>query len=164
MAVVTGSLAYHIIDSDNLVSTVFMPFSSATGLLADIQLSVTANALLLDAVLGAQILKVTAITNLVLPGVKGAPVAGSKVEETALFSMNASNTLNAYGVDLPGALNTIFTRGKVNLANASVVAFLPVLQTVSNGVGISDRYFNKLNTVKAATQTFRKRRRALKRA
>lgn len=70
----------------------------------------------------------------VITGVKTAPVAGSRIEQSAVFNFSASGTGYKQGVLVPSIRNTMITAGKIDLTNADVIAFFTALVTAVAGV------------------------------
>jgi len=97
-------------------------------------------------------------------GLKSAPATGAENERTGLFSMIASGTPNSYGEDFPSFSSLYFTGNQIDTANTNVASLITLMTTTSNNCRVTDRYGNNLTGVKNAVKTFRKHRRALRRA
>lgn len=165
MAAVSGVVSYQIKDADHEPTSLDIPFTTSTGLLADIIAWIVTITPALDLVVDGQILKIKVSLLIPLPGgLKSAPTAGAENERTGLFSMTASGTPNSYGEDIPSFASIYFTGNQIDLANTNVASFVGLLTSVSNNTRVTDRYGNNLTGVRNAIKTFRKHRRALRRA
>lgn len=119
----------------------------------------------LDLITEAQITKIRLTLTIPLPtGIKTAAVANSDDEESGLFSMDASGTAYSFGVDVPAFQQSKFTGNKINLSDTDVAAFTTYLETLTTGIQGTDRYKNGLTAVASGNKTFRKHRKALRRA
>lgn len=119
----------------------------------------------LDTVTEGKITKIRVSILIPLPGgLKTAAVADSDNEETGLITMQANGTAYAYGVDVPAFLQSKFTGNQVNLTDTVVAAFTTYLQTTTTGIVPTDKYKDALTANIRGVKTFRKHRRALRRA
>ena len=165
MAAVSGVVQYSIIDADSEPDSIDVPFTTSTGLLADIVAFINALTPAVDLVIDGQIIKITLKLKIPLPGgLKSAPASGAENERTGLFTMLATGTPNAYGLDLASFSSIYFTGNAINTANANVAALIAILTGTTSSTKITDRYGNDLASVKTAYKTFRKKRKALRRA
>jgi len=89
---------------------------------------------LLDSITGGKITQGHYRVLPVISGVKTDPVAGSRIEQSAVFNFSASGTGYKQGVLVPSIANTVITAGKVDLTNADVIAFFTALTTAVVGV------------------------------
>ena len=85
----------------------------------------------LDAITGAQIVRLgVTITPAIPGGVKGSPAVGSEVQEVATFDFTQTGTPYHYGQVVPAFLETAETADhKPDLANAGVAAWTTLLTT-----------------------------------
>lgn len=167
MAVLDAIASVQVLDGTNEVTSFDQPFKFDTTVTTFANLTSWIQGLgaSIDTISDGQVTKLRVSILIPLPGgIKSAPVAGSDNEKTALFTMAATGTPNAYGDDVPAAAPAIFTGNQVNLANAGVAAFVAYVTTVATGITPTDRYANALSGVRHALKTFRKHRRALRRA
>jgi hypothetical protein len=166
MAPISGLLSYQLKDADHEPTSFDVPFTTSSGLLADIAAWVSTITPAIDLVMDGQILKIKLSLLIPLPtsGIKTSPATGAENERTGLFSMAASSTPNAYGLDFPSFSQLYFTGNQIDTSNANVSALITLLTTTSNSTRVTDRYGNNLVSVKNAVKTFRKHRRALRRA
>lgn len=167
MAIKQAAVSVSVLDAVGVVKATDVPFKfdDATATLANLIAWASGLGLAIDTVSEGQVTKIRLIISIPVPGgVKANPVANSDVEETGLLTFNASSTPNAYGFDLPSFVQSAFTGGKIDLANADVAALVSYLTVPSNTIVGTDRYGNALATVRQGNKTFRKSRRALRRA
>jgi hypothetical protein len=167
MAIQKALASFSVIDDTGVAASIDIPFKfdDATATLANLTAWMSGLASAVDDVTEAQLLKSRMTLILTLPGgIKASPVAGSDVEETGLFTWNVSGSSNAYGEDYAAFIQSAFVGKTINQADASVAALIAYLNVASNTIIGTDRYQNALTTVKRAEKTFRKHRRALKRA
>lgn len=167
MATAQGLASFQIVDAVGVTTSCDVPFTynDATTTLAQIVTWLQGLGLAIDAVTEGKVTKIRFILSVTLPGgLKSAAVANSDVEETALISMDAANTAYNYGFDIPAFVQSKFTGGAVDLADTAVATLLSYLTTATNGIVGSDRYSNALVVALRGNKTFRKKRRALRRA
>ena len=168
MAIDHALASIQIQDAVGEVTSFDQPFNydSATATLAGIISWVQGLAVSLDTVTEGKITKIRVSLLIPLPsGLKTAAVTNSDNEETGLITESASGTPNAFGVDVPAFLQSKFSGNQINLTDTVVAAFTTYLQTLATGGLIgSDRYGNALSANIRGVKTFRKHRRALRRA
>lgn len=169
MATAQAVASLQVADSRDEVTSVDVPFKydNATATLANIVSWVQGLGVSLDTVTDGQITKIRVSLLIPLPsGIKTAPVGGSDNEKTGLASLIASATPNAYGVDTPAIPNSLLIGNQIDLGLSSAyLAWLVYLATPVTTIVGTDRYGNALTAVaKHAVLTFRKHRRALRRA
>jgi len=166
MAAISGVVSYQLKDADHEPTSLDIPFTTSTGLLADIVAWIGTITPAIDLVVDGQILKIKLSLLIPLPtsGIKTAPASGAENERTGLFSMVASGTPNGYGFDMPSFSSIYFTGNQIDTSNTNVAALVTLLTSVTNNTRVTDRYGNNLASVKNAVKTFRKHRRALRRA
>lgn len=167
MATKQGLASFQLADAVGVVKSFDMPFKfdDATATLAQILSWVSGLGVALDLVTDAKITKIRLTLLIPLPGgIKASAVSASDVEETGLITYAASGTSNAYGVDIPAIPNSKLTGNQVNLAETDVAAFTAYLNTPSNSIVGTDRYANAIVSATRGSKTFRKSRRALRRA
>lgn len=86
--------------------------------------------LALDAITGGQIVRASIGIPLgTLPAVKGAAVAGSEVQEVAVFNFPQTGLATHYGDDVPAFLETLEVNERPDLTNAAVQAYIALLDT-----------------------------------
>lgn len=167
MATAQGLASYQIVDAVGVTTSMDVPFtySDTTTTLAQIITWLSGLGLAIDVVIEGKITKIRFILSVPLPGgLKAAAVAKSDVEETGLIQMDAASTAYNYGMDIPSFDQTKFVGAAIDLADVSVAALLSYLTTPTNGIVASDRYSNALTVALRGNKTFRKKRRALRRA
>jgi hypothetical protein len=124
-------------------------------------------ATLITAITGAKILHGTSRVVLTPTADQSSkPVAGSRVEQTAVFDFpNASNP-RLFGEALPALLDTKISGGSINLADTDVAAFTTAMHSAS-GTAASEPTSNQFLVLQAlhdAFLSFRKRRKQLTRS
>lgn len=168
MAIAQGVASFQILDSRGEVTSYDQPFEydNATATLANIVSWVQGLGAAVDLITDGQITKLRISLLIPLPsGIKTAPVAGSDNEKTGLTTFVATGTPNAYGDDVPNVAAAILSGNQINQGNANWLAWKAYVSTAVNTIIGTDRYGNVLtSTVKHAVLTFRKHRRALRRA
>lgn len=165
MAPISGLLSYQIQDADTEIGSLDINFTTASGLLADVVSFINALTPAIDVVIDGKILKVRLTLNIPLPsGLKATPTAGGELERTALFSMQCANTINTHGLDVPSWAQTDFSLNQVLSSGTGVAAFEALLLATTNTTVMTDRYGNAFTAIKRAAKTFRKHRKALRKA
>lgn len=165
MAAVSGVVSYQIEDSDSEITSMDVSFTTASGLLADIISFINALTPAIDAVIDGKILKIRLTISVPLPGgLKSAVVSGAENERTGLFQMSVSGHSNTFGLDVPTWAGAAFSGNTVNPSATGVSAFEALLTATTNTTVITDRYGNPFTAIKNAYKTFRKHRKALRRA
>lgn len=168
MAIQQGSVTLQIEDSRTEVTSYDQPFSydDATATLAEIVSWASGLGAAVDLITDGAIKKIRISLLIPLPGgIKSAPVAGSDNEKTALSTIMPFAVTNAYGVDTPAVPNALLVGNQIDQTNANWLAFIAYLGTAVHTIIGTDRYGNALTGgVKHAVLTFRKHRRALRRA
>lgn len=167
MAIIQALASAQVEDSDTEITSHDQPikFDSAVASIANLISWVQGWGIQVDGVSEGAIRKLRVCLLVPLPsGIKGTPTALGDNEETGLFTMIAAGTPNSYGVDVPDFLQSAFIGNKIDPANAAVISFLAYLETATFNVTPTDRYGNALTGVKTQVKTFRKHRRALRRA
>lgn len=167
MAIQQAAASITIRDATGVSKAADFPFKfdDATATLANLMTWLSGLSVAVDAVTEGKVTKIRLILSVAIPGgLKANPVALSDVEETGLETWFAAGTPNAYGVDIPAFLQSAFIGGNINQANAAVTALNNYLSVPTNTIVGTDRYGNALTTVKTGVKTFRKSRRALRRA
>lgn len=117
------------------------------------------NELLIDAVVGGQILHGKAELVLVPDGGKGSPVAGSRVEQTGLFTLGNASNPRSFGQDFPAWADTKISGGHIPLADTDVAALVTALTTPATLSEFTTNQFLVLAALRQTAITFRKRRR-----
>lgn len=171
MTDIYGLISFQIIDADKEVTSLDVPFKNTTGLLADILAFIAALSPKLDAVIDGQQLRIRLSIGVPLPGsgIKTAPVTYSDNEKTGLFSVPTfavSGSEPVYGLDVPSFAPAFFVNNQIDLTATEVIDFLAALGTGTDTTQIATRegVLMSVGTPKTAVKTFRKHRRALRRA
>lgn len=145
-------------DGDRASIPIYGLYDDATATLSSLAAWVAARAAQLDAVTGSKILSESITLFPALPGgLKGAAVAGNDVERYAHLTWDtASSPVRAYGQDLPGAKDAVFTGDIVNVAQTDMAAWItgiaPPYGTVTP---TTERFVFGLTTVRKGTKEFR---------
>lgn len=167
MAVAPGLASIQVVDSRGEITSMDFPFQYTVGTstLANIVSWIQGLGVAVDLVVDGQITKIRVSLLIPLPGgIKTTPNAGSDNEKTGLITWDVVGSVNAYGVDLAGIQNSRLTGNQVNLSDTDVAALNTYLSTVTTGIVGTDRYDNALSAPRRGSLTFRKHRRALRRA
>jgi len=165
MAAVSGLISYQIQDNDQEITSFDIPFLNSTGLLADIIAFIGTMTPAVDLVTDGAIRKIRVSLLIPIPGTpKTTPALTAENERTGLFTMSASGTPNAYGLDVPAFAAADFVGNQVSLTATDVSSFAALLTATTSNTKVTDRYGNPLTGVRRATKTFRKHRKALSRA
>lgn len=167
MAVLEAIASLQEIDSRGEITSYDQPlkFDTAVTTFANLISWLQGLGVAVDTITDGAITKIRISLLIPLPGgIKATPTAGTDNEKTGLFTMSASGTPNAYGDDVPGIKNSVLVGNAVDLTNAGVAAFVAYITTVATGITPTDRYGNALVSARRANLTFRKHRRALRRA
>jgi hypothetical protein len=145
-------------------SEVFYGLADPTSTLATAEAAWATLTADLDPVLSAQIVR-GAISFPCTPagGLKAAPVAGSRVEQTGVINFSNPITTRRFGEDLPGLSNDVIVGGKINLADAGIAALIALLSVPGASLTYTNFAQQALNGVIDAVLSFRKRRRQLAR-
>ncbi len=145
----------------------YVSYDDATATLVSIAAGMSAIAALLDPITDCQILSMGLRLVYSLPaGLKAAPVANSDVEETGLYTFLTNlPQARAYGQDIPAVPASFLVGKNINTAQADVANWLNMqLSAVGTLRHMDNRYAGYFTALKSAQKTFRKSRRALKRA
>lgn len=93
--------------------------------------------------------------------IKPNPVAGSNVQEAALWTFDAAGTPYAYSVSFPAWLQAAFTGKEVNQIHGAAAALKTLMLDGYNAAGTmvipSDKYENDLTSVISAVKRFRRK-------
>jgi hypothetical protein len=73
-------------------------------------------ATLLDAILDARILRGSAVLLNAMAGGKGAPAAGSRVEQTGVFNFTNAITAHRFGIAVAGLADSVIVGGRIDVA------------------------------------------------
>lgn len=146
------------------------PSQTITQLVNDAQ----AWAVALDAISDAQMISLHVDIAVALPavgvpgtGIKAAPLAGARVEQTGVLNFRPASVLRRYGQIIPAIAEALLGSGdKINLGNAAVTTFMALLDSGSTATVLA--YTNQAQQVLTAfvdsVTSFRKRRRQLSRS
>lgn len=91
-------------------------------------------------------------------GVKGAPVAGSRVEQTGLFTLGNAANSRSFGQDVPAWSNTKITSGHIPITDTDVANLFGSWITPATLSEFCSNQFLALNALRTTAITFRKRR------
>lgn len=167
MTTAPGLASIQVLDSRGEIASADFPFSYTVGTstLANIISWVQGLGAAVDLVTDGQITKIRVSLLIPLPGgIKTSPNAGGDNEKTGLLTWDATATPNAYGTDIPAIMNSQLSGNQINLGAAAMSALVLYLETAATGIIGTDRYENALSSVRRGSLTFRKHRRALRRA
>lgn len=119
----------------------------------------------LDAVISGKITKVSAILLPGLPaGLKAAPAAGSRVEQTAVINFANAATGHRFGMAIPSIADSKIAAGRLNLGDAAVQALVVLLTTATGTQAYATPAQQLITTAVDAILSFRKRRKSLTRS
>lgn len=165
MATVEAVISTQIEDSRTEVTSYDQPVEFAdTATVAALINAAQGFGVSVDTITDGQITKIRVCLTVPLPsGIKTAPVAGSDNEKTGLATWLATGTVNKYGVDTPAIPNSLLSGNQIITGSGAYQAFIAFLQSTTFFT-FTDRYGNALASVARAFLTFRKHRRALRRA
>jgi hypothetical protein len=163
-----GRFSYTVIDELGTESSVpfyvlLDPALTVGDMLVDAN---TTTAQALDKLTDGQITQVRAAVLSNPIGVKNAPIAASRVEQTGLFNFfNTSNT-RRFGEALAAFKSSLIVNGKINLSATDVVNFITLLTTAfADGEYATNEYIPLAGgSLADALLSFRKRRRQLSRS
>jgi hypothetical protein len=79
-----------------------------------------AQATLLDPILDAKIQKGSVVLLTLMAGGKGAPAAGSRVEQTAVANFTNAITAHRFGIALAGLAEAVIVGGKIDLTEGGI--------------------------------------------
>lgn len=145
----------------------YISFDNGTATLSSLAAAVSAEVGAFDDLTEAVVDYVTLTLNYALPaGMKTDPVAGSDVEETGLINFTTtSEDGRTYSQDIPAILQSLLVGKNINLAGPNAAsAWVTLVTTVGTFTSLDDRYAFRLVSARSGEKTFRKKRRALKRA
>jgi hypothetical protein len=159
-----GRFAYTVLDElGEKLTFDFHVLLDDTVNLGTILASLGGTATEVDNITGGQITRTRLVVDVPPAGLKGAPVAGSRVEQNALF--NVTNTVNQghYAQNVPSLNDTMIVAGKVNLADANIIAFITGLTTAFGGGQFSNPAYQPISGLADVSLAFRRRRHQLSR-
>jgi hypothetical protein len=157
VALKNGQISIQLVDADGTAKAFDQPFryDDATATLANLLAWASGLGVSLDTVTDGKITKIRMCLSVPLPGgIKAVANANSVNERTGLITFLASGTPNAFGVDVPGYLPSLFAGDAIPDAGATA-AFEAYLDTPSTTIVATDRYGNPLAARKSAKKTFR---------
>jgi hypothetical protein len=157
MAIKTAQVSIQVVDADGTAKAFDLPiqYDDATASLANILSWVSGLGVSLDTVVDGKLTKIRLCLSVPLPGgIKAIANASSINERTGLITFSATGTPNAYGVDVPCFLPSLFSGDTIPDAGATA-AFEAYLVTPVNTIRAVDRYGNVLAARKSAKKTFR---------
>lgn len=136
------------------------PLCTAADLSAGWQTMATA----IDGITGGQITRGQAVVVEAMTGGKGSPAAGSRVEQTGVFDYGTAVGTHVWGQAIASLADSVISGGKINLANANVIAYQAVIPGTITLGEYANSSFQALTTFKDCFISFRKRRKQLDRA
>lgn len=145
-------------DGDRASMPIYGLYDDATATLASLAAWVAARAAQLDAVVGSKLISESITLFTALPGgLKASAVAGNDVERYAHLTWNTnSSPIRAYGQDLPGAKDAVFTGDIVNVAQADMAAWIAGIAPPYGTITPKDeRFAFSLVNVRKGTKNFR---------
>ena len=146
-----STVAYSMVD----------PLGSLAGLAASAQAWATA----LDGVTAGQITKLEAVLLPGVPaGIKAAPAAGSRVEQTAVINFKDVVSGHRFGQAIPALSSARILAGKVNLADAAVQALVVLITTATGTQAYATPARQLITQAVDAFISFRKHRKQLTRS
>jgi hypothetical protein len=161
MANVAMDLSFSLVDELGTNSTARFPgtISDATTL-AELDTYVATVAGSLDAVTGA---KITAIRASITPstsGLKGSPVAGSRVEQTAVINLGTAETAYRFGVAIPAVRDSLISAGRLTTGGAVGTLVAELIDSAAV-IQFTNHVGQSLIGVIDYVLSFRKRRKSL---
>jgi hypothetical protein len=114
-----------------------------------------------DDIIDGQIIAATFKLDCDFSGAKSAPVAGSRVEQTGLFNFEQASSTYKYGIDVPNIKNAVLVGGRIDLTDASVIAWKNYILATTATITFAGRVLNALLALLDVLLTFRKKRRQL---
>lgn len=118
----------------------------------------------LDALSAAQLTELRVIIKAALPGgIKTAPAAGSRIEQSAVVNLKAGMSGHRFGNLIPGLKNSLIVLGKLDITNAAVTTFTDLLKGAVLGGNYATPEGAALGVLVDAVLSFRKHRRQLDR-
>lgn len=166
MANLNAILSYTLQDADG-ERTAFPYYATVSDAdsLATLQGESDAYATLLDAITDGQIVKQRLIVEFpVTGGLKGAPVAGSEIERTGLFTYPLTALVGkVFSQDIPAFKYTLFVGNKINLMDLDVAAWTGASIFSGSTPGQNNLWSSTLQAVRTGRKTFRKHRKQTER-
>ncbi len=160
---VGANFSYSVLDEWGIKATciLYVHYDPATTV-ANIVSEYQSTSLLLDAIIGGQLLPGSCKIEINPDGgVKGAPAAGSRVEQTAVFDFSNTVSPARWGNAVPSFLSSKVVSGKIDDSDTDVVAWTTNLTTAVTTGHYSNNSFQQLLAVTDAFLSFRKRRKQL---
>jgi len=162
VATALGRWSYRLKDAEGIVTNkvVYATFDDSKTM-ANIQTESNAITAVLDPLTECEIVNAEFSIVLTISGAKGAPVADSDVQETLLTSYVQNGSFYKWGDDVPAYIDAINVNGRIDLTNATLVAWSTFLTSVTGGFTPSGRMGNALLALSSGVETFRKKRKQL---
>lgn len=172
MAAIKGHFSVQVQDYNPTTKAVTQPFSTSTGLLADMAANFAAYLPLLDAVIAGKIIKAQIVIPIALPGgLKASAVANVDNFKAALVGWLNATTTDRYGLAYPGWYTANTGNGwlpaspsLVNQADAAVAAFLAFNEANTNNTSLQNEDGYTYSGVGSAIKSSRSIRKQLARA
>jgi hypothetical protein len=161
MATDTVDFSYSLVDELGTTAVARFPGTSDdASTLAELVAAAQSVGTDLDAVTGAKITETRIVVKPTLTGLKGSPVAGSRVEQTAVINLRTAETAYRYGVAIPAIRDSLISAGR--LTTGGVVGVLVDTLIASGGtVQFTNHVAQALTSVVDYVLSFRKRRKSL---
>lgn len=161
MADVVVDLSFSLVDELGTTATARFPGTmSDANTVAEVDTYVETIATNLDAITGAKITEIRATIKPSTSGLKSSPIAGSRVEQTAVLNLGTDETAYRYGVVVPAVRDSLISAGRLTVGG--VVGTL-VTELIDSGATI--RFTNHvgqgLTGIIDYVLSFRKRRKSL---
>ena len=113
-----------------------------------------------DGVSGAKVISSGMTFSPALPGgIKGAAIAGARVEQTGVLNLGNNTTPYRYGVTIPALKDSLIVAGRINLTDALITTFTTLLTSAVGGGAYTNLARQTLTGVIDAVLSFRKHRR-----
>lgn len=163
---VQGSLTFRMVDSQGIHGSLNMPVLVDTAqTLTQAQTAWLTQALLLDAVTSAQIIggRVT-VSNASLAGLKAAPAADSRIQETGNLDFGVTGVPGVYDSIIPSISDAVLVGGvgpQIDEANAAMIPYIGSITGAILGGHFTNRDFLVLTALVDSFLSDRKRRRKL---
>lgn len=162
MVAVLGQFSYRIKDAEGVIANkeTYAVFDD-TKTFANIQAYSDAYAAVLDPLTEGEIIQATFRVVLTTTGLKSAPVADSDNQETLLLSFIQSGSFYKWGDDTPAEIDAVIVNGRVDLTNATLVAYTAFMTSAHSGFTPAGRMGNALVALYSGAETFRTKRKQL---
>lgn len=169
MATQYGAFSFTIRDELGVAKAYddYFSYDDATATLSSLGSYAQATAVLLDAITDGVLITIKMKLGVTLPGgIKTVAEVGSDVEETGLFTYNTDNPAGrAFGEDIPAIKQALLVGKNITVASGAGQSWVNhQINHALAGDPMDDKYSGHMLSIRTALKTFRKSRRALKRA